>query len=237
MDTLNSSFHQQVSYEAALQSLVLLKNEAVVGGVKDQTTLPLKQGSHVAVVGPQGVTRQGLLSDYAADQQCYGGGDHCIGTIAEGIAAANVGGVTTSALGVDVNSEKTDGIAEALKLVAQADIVVLALGNDKTIEHEGQDRSDTALPGLQLSFAKQVLALNKTTVLVLTNGGALAIDDLMNRPNIPLRPGSPRPGYAIVEAFNPAVIGGKAIGDSLFGIENRWGKLPITMYPHDYIQQ
>merc|ERR1711972_510070 len=26
-----------------------------------------------------------------------------------------------------------------------------------------------------------------------------------------------------------------AIGAALFGIENRWGKLPITMYPHSYI--
>lgn len=111
------------------------------------------------------------------------------------------------------------------------------LGNDKSIEHEGHDRSDTGLPGLQSSFAQQVLALNKTTVLVLTNGGALAIDELMERPKPHLPPGAPTPGYAIVEAFNPSVVGGMAIGASLFGLENRWGKLPITMYPHDYIQQ
>merc|ERR1712048_1383184 len=79
---------------------------------------------------------------------------------------------------------------------------------------------------------------NKTTVLVLTNGGALAIDELMERPRpVPVRPGGPRPGYAIVDAFNPAVLGAKAIGDSLFGIENRWGKLPITMYPHSYVKE
>ena len=70
-------------------------------------------------------------------------------------------------------------------------------------------------------------------MLVLTNGGALAIDSLAN----------PRAGqaqampYAIVEAFNPAAYGGQAIADSLFGKANRWGKLPITMYPHEYIQQ
>merc|ERR1719188_2926662 len=50
-------------------------------------------------------------------------------------------------------------------------------------------------------------------------------------------PGVQTPGYAIVEAFNPSVLGGKAIGASLFGLENRWGKLPITMYPHDYIKE
>ena len=45
------------------------------------------------------------------------------------------------------------------------------IGIDKTIEHEGVDRRDLALPGLQESFALQVLALGKPTVLVLTNGG------------------------------------------------------------------
>lgn len=238
LETLNNSFHQQVSYEAALQSLVLLKNSGTIGGVRDKTTLPLQQGSKVAVVGPQGVARAGLLSDYASDQQCFGGGDSCIGTVAEGIAAANVGGVTNAAQGVEVNSQKTEGIKDALDLAAAADVVVLVLGNDKTVEHEGHDRSDTALPGLQSVFAKQVLALNKTTVLVLTNGGALAIDDLMERPSTGRHPpGATRPGYAIVEAFNPAALGGKAIGASLFGLENRWGKLPVTMYPHDYIKQ
>lgn len=236
IETLNSSLHQQISYEAALQSLVLLKND-VIGGVQGRTTLPLKQGSHVAVVGPQGVTRNGLLSDYAADQQCFTGDDHCIISIAEGIASANSGGITVSAQGVEVNSNKTDGIKEALDIADKADVVVLVLGNDKSIEHEGQDRSDTALPGIQLPFAKQILALNKTVVVVLTNGGALAIDELMVRSKKPSPPGSQVPGYAIVEAFNPGVVGGKAVGASLFGLENRWGKLPITMYPHDYIKQ
>merc|ERR1719199_1641729 len=60
----------------------------------------------------------------------------------------------------------------------------------------------------------------------------------MERPTTgPSPPGSQVPGYAIVEAFNPAVVGGTAVGASLFGLENRWGKLPITMYPHKYITE
>ncbi len=69
------------------------------------------------------------------------------------------------------------------------------LGNDRTQEHETLDRTDTALPGLQEPFAMQVFALGKPVVMVLTNGGALAIDNLMSQPN------------AIVEAFNPGVGG------------------------------
>ena len=37
---------------------------------------------------------------------------------------------------------------------------------------------------------------------------------------------------AIVEAFHPNGIGGTALAMPLFGLENRWGKLPYTMYPY-----
>jgi beta-D-xylosidase 4 len=114
-------------------------------------------------------------------------------------------------------------LQEALSIGQYADVIVLALGIDKTIEHEGQDRTDTALPGLQEPFAQMVLALGKPVVLVLTNGGALAIDNLIDRPN------------AIVEAFNPC-FGAYGLAHALFGFTNKWGKMPYTMYPHDYIQ-
>lgn len=149
---------------------------------------------------------------------------------------------------------------------------VLVLGIDKSIEREGTDRTDTALPALQETFAHQILALNKPTILVLTNGGALAIDSLASarHPSHDTAASRAAP-YAIVEAFNPAMYGGKAIGDALFAKPwaNKWyvlkhvicrdalqivnyapmdgrgtkiydpdrGKLPITVYPHEYIQQ
>ena len=251
IDTINSAEHRNISYEAALQSLVLLRN--------DGDALPLKIGSKVAVVGPQSTARSGLLSDYAGGQWCYGQSnkhpwssqEYCIPSIAEGIAAANTGGVTNVAAGVSTcttnqvspkckqsvsewnSSTAAGGIASALQIARVADAVVLVLGIDKSVEREGRDRIDTALPESQETFAHQVLTLNKPTVLVLTNGGALAIDSLAN----------PRAGqagaapFAILEAFNPAAFGGRAIGESLFGKANRFGKLPITMYPHDYIQQ
>ena len=73
--------------------------------------------------------------------------------------------------------------------------------------------------------SNQVLALGKPVVLVLCNGGALAIDRLIAGP------------VAIVEAFNPSVAGPRALAATLFGEENRWGKLPVTMYPHSYIRE
>ena len=226
-ESINSSAHRQVQYEAGCQGLVLLKN---TGGA-----LPLRSGRHTAVVGPQGVARHGLLSDYYGDEVCFtsscSGHDcfDCIATVAEAMRGENSHGVTTAAGGVDVDSTDTSRISAALALARAAKQVVLVLGIDKTVEHEGRDRTDTALPGLQEDFARQVLALGKPTVLVLVNGGALAIDGLMSR-----KEAAP---YAIVEAFNPNVGGAACLASSLFGRENRWGKLPVTMYPHSFIGQ
>merc|ERR1712117_955742 len=103
------------------------------------------------------------------------------------------------------------------------------LGIDKPSEHEGIDRTDIALPGLQEYFARAILALDKPTVLVLTNGGALGIDELLER-----RSALP---YAIVEAFNPSVSGARGLAANLFGLENRWGKLPVTIYPRSFIYE
>ena len=99
----------------------------------------------------------------------------------------------------------------------------------RSIEREGHDRSDTALPGLQSDFAKKVLALGKPTVIVLVSGGPMAIDELVTRKEAA--------GFAITQAFFPSRMGAEALAMSLLGKENRWGKLPITMYPHSYITE
>merc|ERR1712196_468571 len=96
------------------------------------------------------------------------------------------------AKGVDVDSQDKSDMANALDLVKAADIAVLVLGNDRSQEHEGHDRPDISLPGMQEPFAMQVFGLGKPTLLILSNGGAVAIDNLVE------------PSSAIIEAFNPA---------------------------------
>eukprot|EP00662_Eupelagonemidae_sp_cell21_P002375 gene2375-18975_t len=71
-DAVNSTEHQGVQRDAALQSFV--------------------KGAKIAVLGPQGA-----------------------------VAAANAGGATTSAAGVDVDSDDTSGVAAALALARAAD--------------------------------------------------------------------------------------------------------------------
>ena len=196
---------------------MLLRNEGDV--------LPLSKGMRIAVVGPMAYTRN-LLSDYAGDQQCMNGLE-CIPTVAEAITWTN-GAVPFGSAGCDVNSNNKSGFDAALHAVREADVTVLVLGIDKSIERETLDRNDTALPGVQTEFGLSVLSIGKPVILVLLNGGALAIDKLLFH--------SPGPA-AIVEGYNLNTVGSKALAAALFGEENRWGRLVTTMYPHSYVHE
>ena len=180
---------------------MLLKNEGV--------TLPMTKGRKLAVLGPHVHSTRDLMSDYKGDQQCaYEGvdwkkqGGHlydCFPTIAQAFARANGAGNTQVEQGVELDSANATGIPLALAAAQHADQVLLFVGIGNHQEHEGIDRHNTSLPGLQEPFTLQVLALCKLhsipVAVVMINGGALAID--------PIVPAA----SAIVEAFYPSVRG------------------------------
>jgi hypothetical protein len=45
------------------------------------------------------------------------------------------------------------------------------------------------------------------------------------------------PVAILVGEFNPNGIGGTTLAMSLFGLENRWGKLPHTIYPYSTMER
>ena len=161
-EDLNTTLHQQVAYEAALQSLVLLKNGEPRPG-HTARPLPLKRGIKLAVVGPLAFETTGLVSDYAK----WSNGNPPP-SIASALTASNTGGSTTASIGVQVDSKDSSGIAAAVAAASEADATVLVLGLTKAQEHEGIDRADTKLPGLQLSFAHTVLANAKGPVVLVS---------------------------------------------------------------------
>jgi beta-glucosidase len=117
---------------------------------------------------------------------------------------------------------------EALRAAREADVVVMALGLSPSLEGEemdvrvrgfsGGDRTDLELPEAQEALLRAVAATGKPVVLVLMNGGALAVN--WAQANVP----------AIVEAWYPGEEGGTALADVLFGDYNPAGRLPVTFY-------
>jgi beta-glucosidase len=117
---------------------------------------------------------------------------------------------------------------EALHAASGADAVILMLGLSPRLEGEemsvevpgfmGGDRLDTKLPATQQALMEAVVATGKPVILVLLNGGALAVNWAAD--NVP----------AILEAWYPGQAAGTAIADVLFGDYNPAGRLPVTFY-------
>ena len=141
---INSTRHQEINYEAALQSIVLLQNEPAEGGQSTDLTghadntnmLPLQRGKQVAVVGPHAEGGFGLLSDYAAEQSCLTTAMGAYPPLPTQCAVRMAWRRCGSAIGVDIDSTRTSGMAQALAVASAADYVVLALGTDRTVERE-----------------------------------------------------------------------------------------------------
>jgi hypothetical protein len=99
---------------------------------------------------------------------------------------------------------------------------VLAVGyNNKDVEREGADHTYTTLPPGQLALTNSVIAEAKITkvpvIMMLINAGQIATDDLDAQPEV------------MIEAFYPS-FGAPALARQLFGLDNRWGRLPYTIY-------
>ena len=106
--------------------------------------------------------------------------------------------------------------AEALAMAAEADVVVLCLGEHQLQSGEAGARTDLTLPHQQVELLRRIHELGKRTVVVLFNGRPLVLEDVL-----PL-------ADAVVEAWWPGTAGGNAIADVLFGRVNPSGRLTMT---------
>jgi hypothetical protein len=212
MSAINTQASQQVSLQAAHEGIVLLKNHA--------KSLPLDRNKikTIAVIGPHANNVEVLWGNY------QGMAPFTV-THLDGIKKAFSGNVTF-AQGCTVSGNDTSGFAEAFKVASTADVTVLVIGIDQSIESEGLDRYNLTLPGVQARFALAVAdAAKNPIIVVLVNGGPLDVKDLRD---------SPRVG-AIVEAWYGGQSAGTALADVLFGDYNPGGVLPVTFYPANYV--
>jgi len=108
---------------------------------------------------------------------------------------------------------------EAAKETAKkSDVVLLFVGTSPLIAREELDRTQIELPQIQRDLIDAVSSVNPNVVLVLVNGGPVALAGDENK------------SQAIVEAWYDGEYGGEAVADVLFGDVNPGGKLPETFY-------
>ena len=207
--------HQDLTLRAARESIVLLKNERGI--------LPLRKDlKSIAVIGPNADHDRNLLGDYVS----HAIPQHIV-TVLEGIKGLVP--ATTRVLyakGSEVWGTNRSGFAEAVQAAKGADIAVVVVGEneryspDKGSNGEGRDVASLDLSGVQEDLIREVQATGTPTVVVLINGRPLSIR--WTAENVP----------AIVEAWLPGELGGRAIAEVLFGDYNPGGKLPVTVPRH-----
>ena len=189
--------------EIAQKSIVLLRNE---GGI-----LPLaKSAGRIAVIGPLADSKADMLGSW------FGKGKAAEAvSVLDGVRA-RMGAATLYSKGVDVASDSTDGIAPAVEIARQAEVILLVLGESSDMSGEAASRSSLDLPGQQEKLLEAVAATGKPIVLVLMSGRPLAISWAAEHV------------AAILEAWFPGVEGGNAVADIVFGDINPSGRLPLS---------
>lgn len=224
---LDCKEHRELNLKAAEQCLVLLKNES--------NYLPLNKGTdkRIAIVGPNALSVTALEGNYNGYASEYI-------TVADGVRRVFENAEISVEKGANYCIEKendwggfgnmlSDGIAAA----SEADITVLALGLDCSIEGEdtGYDNDYTAcgdkkniyLPKTQQKLAEAVCDVCENVIVVLMCGSSIDLGEKVTNH-----------AKAIVHAWYPGAMGGLAAAKLLAGDFSPSGKLPITIYKGDH---
>jgi beta-glucosidase len=193
--------HRELALRAAAESICLLKNE---GGI-----LPLSKDIHsLAVIGPLAASTYpgGYSNPQARAISILDGLRQRAGA---SLSIRYEQGYSTDSAGQDL-------LPTALDAVKNADLAIVALGEEPSIVGEGKDRAHLELSEQQMQLIRAVSATGKPIVVLLCNGRPLCIDWVAA--HIP----------SIVETWFSGEQGGLAIADILLGHTNPSGKLPMT---------
>ena len=204
------------SYDAAVESEVLLKNE---GGI-----LPLKGTEKILVCGPNANSLRTLNGGWSYTWQ--GAADDFVpqyNTIYEALFDRFPGKVSwVPGVVYDKNDWQRDlavNIPQAVRVARTADVIVCCVGENSYCETPG-NMDDLNLSANQKELVRELAATGKPIVLVLNEGRPRLIGDIE-----PL-------AAAVVDVMLPSNYGGDALAALLSGDENFSGKLPFTYSRH-----
>lgn len=204
---LDVAAHNALAREAAGRSIVLLRNE---GGI-----LPLRRTAKLAVIG-----------EFARTPRYQGAGSSQINPTRLDNALDEIRhkctGEVSFAAGYTIDEGATADpalVAEAVSAASEAETVVLFLGVPAHEESEGFDRTDIDLPAAQLELLDAIWDVNRDIVVVLSNGGVVALPFADHVP-------------AILEAWLLGQAGGGGTADVLFGAVNPSARLAETIPLH-----
>ncbi len=198
----NKEAHHQIALQTAQECITLLKNE--------QNCLPLNINQKIAVIG-----------QFAKKPRFQGGGSSQVNPTQVECALDHL-----QTLFPNDQIQYADGyplddavdetiINQAQRIATDADVALLFVGLPDHYESEGFDRTHIDIPKNHAVLIRQIAAVQKNVVVILTNGSAVRMPWAHH-------------AKAIVESWLLGQAGGQAIADLLVGKYSPSGKLAET---------
>lgn len=203
----NNLQHRVVARDMAKKSIVLLKNEKQV--------LPIsKQTGSIALIGPFVKAKSDHLGFWSYD---WPDDSTRIVSLWEGVKAKVAPSTKMLyAKGCGITDLDKTGFAEAVETARKADYVILTIGETRDMSGEAKSRSSIQLPGVQEDLVKEIVALGKPTVVMISAGRPLVFNWTADH------------APAILYTWWLGTEAGNAMADVLFGDYNPSGKLPMS---------
>ena len=208
-EAFNDKSNDSINYEAAVESIVMTKNE--------NKLLPLSDKSKILVTGPTAnllsVMNGGWTFTWQGNEErIYPQSENTVlEAIQNTVRKDNVkylqGSTFDQLIDIDKVKDATKG----------TDVIIACLGEPAYCEGNG-NINDLTLDSAQLKLVDELSQTGKPIVLVMLEGRPRLINSIVDKVN------------SVLVGFLPGLKGGNAIADIIFGKANPSGKLPVT-YP------
>lgn len=216
--------NREEARRVAAETFVLLKNEAQL--------LPLQKRGKIALVGPLANTAANMVGSWAVAtkpekyktllqgfQEALKGKAELVyakgcNVYADEVTEGNVG---IWGKGIRDSRSEQELFEEAMATVADADVIVAAMGELAESSGESSSRSELDLPDTQRKLLEALLAIGKPVVLLNFSGRSTVMT--WEAEHVP----------AILNVWFGGSEAPDAIADVVFGDVNPSGKLPVSM--------
>lgn len=196
--------HLEVSKNAAIESVVMLKN------FKD--ILPLRENTKIALIGPMADAPLDQLGTWTFD----GEKSHSITPLAAlnlSVDRKNlkyVQGLSHS------RDESSSYFNDAIAAAKTSDVIVFCAGEEAILSGEAHSRANIDLPGRQEALIKELSKTGKPIVLIVLAGRPITLTNIISQVD------------AVLFAWHPGTMAGPAISDLLLGKVSPSGRLPVS---------
>lgn len=194
--------HLKEAKKAAIESTVLLKNK--------NSILPISTKAKVAIIGPLANAPHEQLGTWAFD----GEKEH---TSTPLLAYKNANTNFKFAKGLTHSRDISKKVfKKAIEIAKKSDVILFFGGEEAILSGEAHSRANIDLPGAQEELINELAKTGKPIVLVIMAGRPITITNIIEKTD------------AVLMAWHPGTMGGKALYEVLHGIKSPEGRLPVS---------